>query len=277
MKAINSPILKTLFLAAFFIAIIAAQLGYDATKTTFPQTASAGFSPAFMRLADLGFHSTLGSFAWITTMPEVLDVYFHGNTNYLTDLAYVNAVDPKLSYPYAFSVITLPALVRLPDRNEIAVAIGARGIANADPDWRIPYYMGADYYLDLKDTASALKYYDIAAHTPGIPAFAKQFSLNFSLLPDDRTKTKAVWESIRDTTNDAAVKARAQAYIDRLDIFDYLAAAARAYKTKNGKFPSDLQTLVTAGVIPGIPPDPLGFGFKLNDDGSVGIDLTKNP
>jgi hypothetical protein len=273
----NPSISKSLLLIALSAAAVFSQLGYDATKITLPQSAGAGLSPAFMRLADLGFHSTVGSFSWISTMPEVLGIYFRGNTQYLSDLKFVNAIDPKLSYPYAFSVIILPVLTRLPDRDAVALAIGARGIANADPDWRIPYYMAADFYLDRKDTASALRYYDLAAHTPGIPLFAKQFSLNFGALPDDRAKTKAIWTSIRDTTNDDVVKARAQAYIDRLDIFDYLEAAARAYKMKNGKFPADLQILVDARVIPFIPPDPFGFGFKLETDGSVGINLTKNP
>jgi hypothetical protein len=42
------------------------------------------------------------------------------------------------------------------DRISAALAIGNEGINNADPDWRIPYYMAADYFLELKDDKNAL-------------------------------------------------------------------------------------------------------------------------
>jgi hypothetical protein len=274
----TSPsISKSILLVVLFVAIIASQIAYDATKISLPAGTASGISPEFVRLADMGFHGAVGSFSWIQTMPEILDLYFRGNTKYLADLDFVNQVDPRLGYPYAFSAITLPALVRLPNHDAIAVAIGARGVRDADPDWRIPYYTAADYYLDLKDTASAIRYYDIAAHTPGIPAYAKQFALNFSLFPDDRAKTEALWVTIRDTTNDETLKERAQAYIDRLQIFTYLEAAAQAYKTRYGHFPATLDDLVAQGVIPEIPPDPFGYGLKINEKGVVELDLTKPP
>lgn len=278
MKSIFTPsILRTLLLAFLFVAIIVSQIGYDAAKVTLPAGLPQSVSPEFVRLVDMGFHSTAGSFLWISTMPEILGIYFSGSTQYLTDLSFVNAVDPRLSYPYAFTVLILPELVHFPNHDAIAVAVGKLGIANADPDWRIPYYLGAEYYLNLKDEKDALIYYDIAANTPGIPAIPKNFALNFSALPDDRAKTEALWESIAETTTDANVKQRAEDYIYRLQIFDYLEAAAKAYKIKNGKFPATLQALVTAGVIPSIPQDPFGYQFKINPDGTVELDLSKIP
>lgn len=269
--------LKMLMAFVLFLAVIGSQIAYDATRAVLPSGASSSFSPEFVRVFDGGFHSTFASFAWVSTMPEVLSVYFKGNTQYLRDLDFVNGVDPKLSYPYAFSVITLPAIVRLPDRDAIATAIGERGLANADPDWRIPYYLAAHEYLDMKDTAAALRYYDIAAHTPGIPAYAERFALNFSLLPDDRAKVKSLWISIYETTDDQALKERAAAYIARLQIFDYLELAARAYKARYGVFPKTLGDLVAKGIIKEIPPDPFGFTYAIDAAGKVGIDLTKLP
>ena len=270
--------LEKICLAGFlFVVVIGSQAVYDAVQAPSLTGASSATSPEFMRVFDGGFHSTFGSFAWISTMPEVLGVYFQGNMQYLRDLDFVNGVDPKLSYPYAFSVITLPAIVRLPDRNAIATAIGERGLANADPDWRIPYYLAAHEYLDMKDTAAALTYYDIAAHTPGIPAYAERFALNFSLLPDDRAKVMSLWASIYETTNDQALKERAAAYIARLQIFNYLESAAQAYKDRYGIFPKTLGNLVAKGIIKQIPVDPFGFTYAIDASGKVGIDPTELP
>jgi len=277
MKTTHTSILRIALLAFLFVAIVASQVAYDATAKTLPAGLPQSVSPEFVRLVDMGFHSTAGSFLWISTMPEILGTYFTGSTQYLTDLAFVNAVDPKLSYPYAFTVLVLPELMNFPNHDAIAIAVGKEGVANADPDWRIPYYLGAEYYLNLKDEKNALIYYDIAAHTPGIPAISKNFALNFSALPKGRAKTEALWESIAESTTDANVKQRAEDYIYRLQIFDYLEAAAKAYKIKNGAFPSTLQILVASGVISAIPQDPFGYQFKIDTDGTVELDLSKIP
>jgi hypothetical protein len=195
---------------------------------------------------------------------------------YLADEKYVNAIDPKLSYPYAFTVLVLPAVSNYKDRISAALAIGNEGINNADPDWRIPYYMAADYFLELKDDKNALWYYNLAAHTQGIPDYALRFSLNFGIKSNERQKTEDLWATIRDSSNDEDTKDRAQAYIDRLKIFDYLDAASRAYQAKYGNVPTSTAALITSGIIPSIPEDPFGFTFIINKDGTSGINTTSS-
>jgi hypothetical protein len=209
-------------------------------------------------------------------MPEILDALFNGRMEYLADEKYVNAIDPKLSYPYAFTVLVLPAVSNYKDRISAALAIGNEGINNADPDWRIPYYMAADYFLELKDDKNALWYYNLAAHTQGIPDYALRFSLNFGIKSNERQKTEDLWATIRDSSNDEDTKDRAQAYIDRLKIFDYLDAASRAYQAKYGNVPTSTAALITSGIIPSIPEDPFGFTFIINKDGTSGINTTSS-
>ncbi|HVO28638.1 MAG TPA: hypothetical protein VMT81_01495 [Candidatus Paceibacterota bacterium] len=270
-----NPALKTTSVILLIFAVAATQFLYDATKAATPAGEGGGLSPEAVRMVDLGFHSTAGSFLWVATMPEILDL-FRDRTEYIPDVAYLNAVDPKLSYPYAFSVLTLPAiptstgyLTGLAD----AMAIGQRGLADADPDWRIPYYMATNYYLAYHDMKDAALFFDVAARTPGIPYYAQRFAENFGNEQKDRDRTIALWESIRDTTNDPDTKARAQAYIDHLEIFNYLEAAAAQYRQAYGSFPTDLDQLVAKGIIPAIPADPFGYAFIINQDGTVSINL----
>jgi hypothetical protein len=268
--------IKATILILLLAVVVLFQAGYDATQPTIAPSASSGISPDFIRAVDMGFDAGVGSFFWIGTMPEIIDAILGGKMEYLADERYVNAVDPKLSYPYAFTVITLPAASSYAGRVTDALAIGEQGIQNADPDWRIPYYMAADYFLELKDDKNALWYYNLAARMPGIPDYALRFSLNFGIRSSERQKTEDLWATIRDSSNDQDTKERAQAYIDRLEIFDYLDTASKMYQTKYGKIPTSTDALVTGGIVPAIPEDPFGFTFIINRDGTSGINTTSS-
>ncbi len=280
MKMLSLTIPKTVFKAGvlvfFFAAIIFFQYEYDSVAIS-NSSVSVKPSPDFIHVIDLGFHAPVASFTWISTIPEILDLFFHGKTDYISDLDFVTSVDPKMSYPYAFSVLTLPALTTYPNVVSIANAIGARGLATADPDWRIPFYMATNYYLDLKDRESALRYYDIAARTPGVPSTTQRFAINFSAGFDTRTQMKSLWITIRDTTNDDFTKRRAQAYIDRLNDLDFLEAAAKQYKATYGMYPKTPEYLVSKNIIPQLPQDPFGFSFIIKSDGSAMIDVNNPP
>jgi hypothetical protein len=271
---------KALILVLLVLVIVVLQYDYDLAKGPAPASLASYTSPEFIRVADMGFHSTVASALWAGTMPEVLDL-FAGKTEYIADEAYVNAVDPKLSYPYAFSVLTLPAIPASDFAGDasdsLALAIGRQGIANADLDWRIPYYMAIDYYLDDKNTEDALQYFDIAARTPGVPEYAERFAENFGIGTNERAKTEELWETIASSTNDEATKERAEAYVTRLQIFDYLEAAAKIYKAQVGVFPTSTQELVTAKIIPYVPQDPFGFIFIFRPGGQADIDLNTPP
>jgi hypothetical protein len=273
-----TPLTKTITLVLLLALVAALQVEYDATKLTLPSSGAQTVSPFMVRLLDMGFHPAVASFLWATTMPEILDLW-NMKEEYFTDLAFVNAVDPKLSYPYAFSVLTLTAVPAQDDplALEQSIAIGKQGIADADPDWRIPYYMATNEFLYAKDDVAAAEYYNMAAQTPGVPAYAERFSLNFGIETNQRQKTEQLWETIADSTNDPDEKARAQAYIDHLEDFDYLDAAAAQYQKEFGVFPTSTAELVAKGIIPSVPVDPFGFTFIIGADGKSAIDLNTFP
>ncbi|HEY5220548.1 MAG TPA: hypothetical protein VIJ29_00140 [Candidatus Paceibacterota bacterium] len=278
MARLKNPWAKIGVLAALLLLVVLLQFEYDATKMTLPASGEQEVSPFMARLLDMGFHPAVASFLWATTMPEILDLW-NKKTEYFTDLTFVNSVDPKLSYPYAFSVLTLTAVPAADDPNAVAQAeaIGEQGIANADPDWRIAYYMATNEFLYGNNEQQALYYYNLAAETPGVPSYAERFSLNFGIETDQRQKVEQLWETIKDSTNDPDEKARAQAYIDHLQDFDYLDAASALYKKEFGVFPTSTAELVQKGIIPSVPVDPFGFTFIIQADDTSAIDLNTLP
>ncbi len=268
---------KVIILLLFFCLIIATQYEYDATRTFLPSSLPGVLSPSVVRMVDMGFHPAVASFLWAGTMPEILDLFFKGHTEYFTDLAFLAAVDPKMSYPYAFSVLTLPVVPSSSFAGAVdeSFVIGAQGIANADPDWRIPYYMAINYYLQRKDLKDAAWYFNLAANTPGVPDYARRFALNFGVNQKERDRVRGIWETIYESTNDPAMKTRAAAYVARLDDFDYLEAAANAYKQKYGSYPASPADLVAKNIIPAVPQDPFGFTFTIDKNGMAGIDTAQ--
>jgi hypothetical protein len=269
-------LLSKIFVIGCLIGLVVLlQFQYDAAKITLPSSTVSTFSPFMVQSIDMGFNPAVSSFLWATTMPEILDL-FRGRTEYFTDLAFVNAVDPKMSYPYAFSVLTLPIVPTstYPDALQQSIAIGQEGIKNGDPDWRVPYYMATNYFLQLKDTKEALVYYNLAAQTPGIPQYAERFALNFGIETNQRQTIEQLWATIRDSTNDPDTKARAQAYIDRLQDFDYLDAASKQYKKEFGVYPTSTAQLVEKNIIPAVPRDPFGFTFIIDLNGTSAINLS---
>lgn len=271
---------KIILLVLLLGTIVLLQVESDATERVVGAPLPGTFTPTMVRLVDMGFNPAVASFLWANTMPEILDLFRFGHTEYFPDLAFLNAVDPKMSYPYAFSVLTLPIIPTstYPGALQESFVIGQEGIANADPDWRIPYYMAINYYLELKDLNNAARYFDIAAHTPGIPDYAETYALNFGLIPRDRDRVRDLWITVYESTNDPDTKARAAAYVERLNDFDLLEAAAKTYKQRYGSYPTSTQALVTAGIIPSVPQDPFGFIFTVSPkDGTAGVDLSKPP
>ena len=50
------------------------QSAYDATKNVLAEPLPSSITPETVRMLDLGFDSTVGSFLWVITMPEILDL-----------------------------------------------------------------------------------------------------------------------------------------------------------------------------------------------------------
>lgn len=270
---------KVALIAVILAAIVGLQVESDAVTKSLSASLPGTFTPEMVRLTDMGFNPAVASFLWANTMPEILDLFFNGHTEYLTDLSFLTTVDPKMSYPYAFSVLTLPIIPTssYPDALAQSFAIGHEGLVKADPDWRIPYYMAINYYLEKKDLRDAAHYFNLAANTPGVPSYAESFALNFGVGQKERDVVRNLWVTVYKSTNDPATKARAAAYIARLDDLDYLDAASKAYKARFGAYPTSTEELVARGVIPAVPKDPFGYEFVIRKDGTSGVDTSKPP
>ena len=262
-----ATVLKAFLVLALFMGVIYFQRTYDSIKKTVANAEAASPPSWLVKSFDLGLHSALASFFWINTRTE-LPFFREGYEKFYNDLNLILKLDPKFSTPYSYTVLVLPN-TRYPDKINTALSIGEAGLQNADPDWQIPFYMAAIYELYLGNTTDAIKYFDTAASTPGIPDVVRRYAINFGIFPNRREEAKQIWITIYLNAPDELTKEHAKEQIEHLAIIDFLQGAVNTYKQKFGLYPSQIQDLINQKIITGIPPDPFGFQFDLYEGGSV--------
>lgn len=253
--------LKIVMIFAFLITIGATQYYFDIQKGIRPRIPPSTIPAEIIKMVDLGLHSAASSLMWIYTIQQATDY-----PQELPELIQnVNKLDPRFSYPYAFGALILPAF----NMNDQAIEIAERGIANADPDWRIPYYLATTYHIFLKDRKNAALYFDLAAKTSNAPDNIKIVASRYGTSKSTREQTKTIWESIYENSNDELVKESARAHLVQIEILGLLEKAVSIYKQKLGKYPENINDLVSAKILKAIPPSPFGLEFYLSTDGAI--------
>src|SRR3989344_5090291 len=117
-----------------------------------------------IRTFHVGLDAATASWLWLVAIRE-LPFFPNGRSVFFSDFDLLTALDPRFSFPYSYATLVLP-ITRYPERIDDAIAIGRRGAAFADPDWRIPFYLAAIYQLERSDFENAVRYYDQAARAP---------------------------------------------------------------------------------------------------------------
>lgn len=262
--------LKKILALVFLVGILFSQYAYDAHRLKNPPAQPETPSLDSVKTFDLGLHSAVAGYLWVTQTISELPFLKYGYEQFAKDFSLVNALDPRFSFPYYFTVLVLPN-TRYPGRVDASIAIGERGVREADPNWRVDFYLATLYHLEKNDRLNAAKYFDLAATAPDAPFYIKRFSINYGIAPNVREQTRRVWQAIAENTKDDEIKARAENYVKRLDEFDFLELSARVYKKKYGKLPEKIGDLIKGGILNAIPPDPFGFEFFIYPDGTVGI------
>jgi len=136
-------------------------------------------------------------------------------------------------------------------------------------DYRVPYYLGFNYFFFLKDNINGAKYLMEASKLPGSPYYLASLAARLSAYAlEHRTGIIFLKEMIRDTENER-IKNDFMLRIKTLEIMDRLEQKVSEYQKNYQKQPSSLTELVTAGLIDKIPDDPYGGEFILLENGRV--------
>ena len=260
-------ILNNIFVIVFFfLAVIVSQHYYDTSRSKRPKDKPVILPASVVKAADLGLDNAVSDFYWLSSIQ-----YFgerRADYSQMDDLIKLtNDLDPRFSYPYAFAVLVLPE-IKMTDQ---ALEIGQRGVKEADPNWKIPYYTATTYHINKADIKNAAKYFDIAANTAGAPEGIKRITASYSARPDLREQTKQIWIGIMENSNDEVVRERAKAYVYHYELLDLLEQSAKIFKENFGAYPEPIEELFNKKILKAIPEDPFGFKYSIDQDGRARI------
>ena len=197
-----------------------------------------------------------GSLMW-----KPLDIKFDSRWAYgMMDL--VTDLDPGYREAYLMSGMGL--IHNFSDAN-LALPILEKGMA-ANPDsWELPYWYGYDQYFYLDDSATASKYFMMAARKPGAPK--TNWGLLVNVSRESGYYENAYWamQVMYESAKSEKVKTIYAKKLVQLQNVLLIQKAADAYAREKGIFPANLGEIVEKGYMEEIPEDPMGRGYFWDD------------
>ena len=275
-------LLLLLVLLAGFAGIWRLQHGIDAQRGSLSQERDDVLlrSGKLMKLMSLEYAPLMADVYWTRVVQYYGNKHVRGQANLdllwpLLDIT--TTLDPNLLISYRFGAMFLsqaaPAGAGRPD---LAVKLIERGI-EANPDyWRLYEDLGFVYYFDLKDYQKAAAAFLEGSKKPNAQLWMKVMAARVAAEGESFTTSIFLWKDIFDSTQDPSVKKNALLHLQLLKVKEdckQLDALADEYEKRNGRRPSRMSEMVQAGLLRGIPGDPMGYAYIFGEDGKAELNL----
>jgi len=235
-------------------------------------------SPKLLKRLSLGYDGLLADIYWTRAVQYFGGKHHEGAGEYklLAPLLEITTtLDPHLIVAYEFGANFLaPAPPNGAGMPEKAIELVENGIRSNPDEWRLYYQLGFIYYIDLKDYAGAAKAFASGARLPHAHPFLKILAAQMAQHAGEWETARMLWVSAYATANDPEIRANAAAHIRALQVDRDVAALdvfTEEYTKRAGHPPGSLSDLVAAGMLRGVPVDPLGHPYKLGADGRVQV------
>ncbi len=202
--------------------------------------------------ADILFIQTVlhsGSLVW-----KPLSIEFDSEWSYQV-MDVVTSIDPKYLGAYLFSGM---GLVHGPKDVHLARPILERGRNHFPQNWELPFWIGYHYYIYLENYEKAGEYFWQASQCPGAPDSFLSLMLSSLKKGGNYEKAVLVLQSLIESTENKKVIQIYQKRVARLENMIALQKAAEYYRRSKGRDIGDLSRLVSEGLVPAIPEDPMG-------------------
>jgi hypothetical protein len=235
-------------------------------------------SPQALKRLSLGYNGLLADIYWTRAVQYYGNKHHDGAQRYdlLAPLLEITTtLDPQLLVAYEYGANFLAAKppngAGMPER---AIALEEFGIRNNPDTWQLYYNDGFIHYMELKDYAGAAAAFARGAQVPNAHPLLALLAGRMAEHAGDRQMARLMWSTSYQTTKDANVRANAAAHLRALQVEEdvtNLEALTARYHQQTGLYPFSFADLQAAGMMQGIPHDPLGQTYKLTPDGSVEV------
>ena len=235
-------------------------------------------SPQALKKLSLGYDGLLADIYWTRAVQYFGNKHHDGARRYdlLAPLLEITTtLDPHLLVAYEYGANFLapkpPNGGGMPER---AIELEEFGIRNNPDEWRLYYNNGFIHYMELKDYAGAAEVFARGSRVPNAHPFLAILAGKMAEHAGDRQMAGMMWSTTYQTTKDRDVRANAATHLRALQVDEdvtNLEALASRYQQQTGHFPGSFSDLETAGLLRGMPIDPLGHPYKLMPDGRVEV------
>lgn len=237
-------------------------------------------SGKLIRMMSLEYAPLMADFYWTRVVQFYGNKHVRGDANLelLWPLLHITTtLDPNLLPAYRFGAIFLsqhaPAGAGRPD---LAVQLIQHGI-KANPDyWRLYEDLGFVYYFDLKDYAKASDAFLQGSKNPQALKWMEVMAAKIAAEGESYEISSYLWNDIYTTATDPQIKENAKIHVQLLKAQEdcrQIDLLSDQYEKRFGHRPRSLTELVQAGLMRGVPIDPLGYAYVFADDGKAALSL----
>lgn len=235
-------------------------------------------SPKVLKRLSLGYDGLLADVYWTRVVQYFGSKHYAGARDYdlLAPLLEITtALDPRMTVAYEFGANFLapkpPDGAGMPQQ---AIQLAEFGIRNNPNEWRLYYDLGFIYYMDLQDYKNAADAFERGSRVPNAHPWLKLMAALMAEHAGEIQTSRMLWTTTYETTPDQNVRANAAAHLRALQVDEdvtSLEALVSRYREKTGHLPDSFPDLQAAGMLRGVPTDPLGKAYKLAADGHVEV------
>jgi tetratricopeptide (TPR) repeat protein len=225
-------------------------------------------SGRLLEVASAGYETLAADLLWLKGI-QYYGEHRRGDKEYhLAEhiFATITDLDPHFAGAYRFGAFVLAQDAGQPVAGAELLKKGMR----YNPDlWQMPFDLGFLYFIAMKDNAKAARYFEIASRHDAAPDIARRF-MAFAYRKAGRPEIAlSLWTEIYESSSNRLMRETALYSIRNIRLettADTLTSIADAFSEAVGRYPEDLDELVSAGYVAGIPQDPFGGHYFLDHE-----------
>ena len=222
-----------------------------------------------LRVLALGFDRLLADLFWLRTVYYVGDeVSAAAGYPAVTRLAnLVTDIDPGFRTVYVVMSGAVGALKGDPDAS---IALLEKGVEHVDY-WKLHFLLGFNYFIERLDYARAAEQMRIASSKGGPPYLPLLAARLYAQAGDPGTALAFIQARLAETEHEETRQALQKRYWDLWITRDIRAIdqAIATWRERHGSEPSDMNALLTAGLLEREPIDPKGGRYRIEQGRAV--------
>jgi tetratricopeptide (TPR) repeat protein len=234
-------------------------------------------SPKLLKRFSLGYEGLLADVYWTRAVQYYGGLHHVGGGRYQLLWPLLNIttqLDPHIIPAYEYGATFLSA--QPPNGAGVpykAIQLMEYGISHNPDDWHLYYDLGY-IYNDLKDYRGAADAFERGSRVPNAHPFLKVLAAQMAQHGGELHTAQMLWSGVYETTHDKYIRENALWHLRALKVgqdVTELQQLVGMYRQRTGHLPQSFRNMAGAGLLRGIPLDPLGNEYQLDAEGNVFI------